>query len=238
MIVYPAIDLMGGHIVRLRQGRFDDATYYDADPVAALSAFASSGARWAHLVDLDGARAGRPVQQDLIAEVVKATGLKLQVGGGLRESAQIEALFAAGVERVVIGSLAVIDPQATDQLFDRFGAERLALSLDVRLVEGVPLVVTSGWSETSALSLWDAAARYPRMRHLLLTDVGRDGMLSGPNFDLLDEAGTRLPQVDVQASGGISSLADLRALRTAGAIVGKALWDGRFTLEEALDAVA
>jgi phosphoribosylformimino-5-aminoimidazole carboxamide ribotide isomerase len=117
---------------------------------------------------------------------------------------------------------------------DEFGAERITLSLDVRIADGVPNVAVSGWTEASGTSLWDVAARFPTARHLLLTDIARDGMLAGPNFALLDEAVERLPHLRVQASGGVSSIADLERLRTDGAIVGKALWECRIAIEEAL----
>ncbi|WP_166038005.1 1-(5-phosphoribosyl)-5-[(5-phosphoribosylamino)methylideneamino] imidazole-4-carboxamide isomerase [Sphingosinicella sp. YJ22] len=238
MILYPAMDLMGGRVVRLRQGRFDDATAYAADPAEALAEFAAAGAEWAHVVDLDGARAGEPVQHDLIARLAGTAKLKLQVGGGFRTRDQVARMLDFGVARVVIGSLTVKQPNLVRAFFEEFGAERITLSLDVRIEGGMPLVVASGWTEKSALSLWEAAALYPEARHILLTDVGRDGMLAGPNFALLEEAVKRLPAAQIQASGGVSSLDDLRRLGTAGTIVGKAIWDGRFTLAEALDACA
>jgi phosphoribosylformimino-5-aminoimidazole carboxamide ribotide isomerase len=238
MILYPAMDLMGGKVVRLRQGRFDDSTVYAADPAEALAEFAEAGAVWAHVVDLDGARAGKPVGHALIGRLAASAGLNLQVGGGFRTREQVAAMIDAGASRVVIGSLAVKQPELVRSFLAEFGGERITLSLDVRLDGGMPRVVTSGWTEESALSLWDAAALYPEARHILLTDIGLDGMLSGPNFDLLEEAAERLPAVQIQASGGVASLDDLRGLRSAGAIVGKALWEGRFTLAEALDACA
>lgn len=234
MIIYPAMDLMGGQVVRLRQGRFDAATTYPEQPADALLGFASKGAEWSHIVDLDGARAGRPVQHALIGALARDTKLKLQVGGGFRTSGQVQAMLESGVERVVIGSLAVKDPVLVNRWFDEFGPDRLVLSLDVRMIESAPVVAISGWSENSVSTLWEAAARLPKARHLLLTDIDRDGMLTGPNFDLLDEAVERLPNLKIQASGGVSSLADLERLTADGAIVGKALWEGRFTLEEAL----
>jgi phosphoribosylformimino-5-aminoimidazole carboxamide ribotide isomerase len=238
MIVYPAMDLMGGRVVRLVQGRFEEATTYPADPAEALAGFAAAGAEWAHVVDLDGARAAAPVQHDLLAALAAASPLRLQVAGGFRTAGQIERALDAGVARVVIGSLAVNDPPAVRHFLARFGGDHITLSLDVRLVGGVPLVATLGWTLDSGRSLWDIAALYPEARHLLLTDIGRDGMLAGPNFDLLEEAGRRLPHLAVQASGGVSSLDDLARLRTAGAIVGKALWEGRIGLAEAVRACA
>ncbi len=238
MIVYPAMDLMGGRVVRLVQGRFEEATAYAADPVEALPGFASAGAGWAHVVDLDGARAGAPVQHDLIAAPARRAPLKLQVAGGFRERVELARMFDAGVGRVAIGSLAVSDPETVRGFLADFGADRITLSLDVRIVGGTPFVAVSGWTEDSGRSLWDVAALYPEARHLLLTDIGRDGMLQGPNFELLEEAMRRLPQLAIQASGGVSSLADLKRLGTAGAIVGKALWEGRIDLAEAVRACA
>jgi phosphoribosylformimino-5-aminoimidazole carboxamide ribotide isomerase len=234
MIIYPAMDLMDGRVVRLRQGQFGESTIYPARPGDALRDFAHAGAEWAHIVDLDGARAGQPLQHERIAGLAALTKLNLQVGGGFRTREHVQAMLDAGVERVVIGSLAVKDAALVNGWIEAFGPDRVALSLDVRMIDDVPIVAVSGWSENSTSTLWDVADQFPAARHLLLTDIGRDGMLSGPNFSLLDEAGQRLPSLQIQASGGISRIADLRRLRTAGAIVGKALWEGRFTLEEAL----
>lgn len=238
MILYPAMDLMGGGVVRLAQGRFEEATAYSADPAEALDRFAAAGAIWAHVVDLDGARAREPVQHDLLAALAGAAPLNLQVAGGFRTRDHLAGMFDAGACRIVIGSLAVDRPDLVRGFFREFGGERVTLSLDVRLVDGVPVVATAGWTEDSGHTLWDVAALYPEARHLLLTDIGRDGMLAGPNFELLEEAAERLPQLAIQASGGISSLDDLRRLRTAGAIVGKAVWEGRIGLSEALHACA
>lgn len=238
MIIYPAMDLMGGRCVRLAQGRFDEATTYPADPAEALARFADAGAEWAHVVDLDGARAREPVQHALIASLARGSALNLQVAGGFRTRDQLERMFEAGVGRIVIGSLAVDRPDLVRGFLLEFGGERITLSLDVRLVDGVPVVATAGWTEDSGRSLWEVGALYPEARHLLLTDIGRDGMLAGPNFQLLEEASGRFPHLAIQASGGVSSLDDLRRLRTAGAIVGKALWEGRIDLAEALDACA
>lgn len=238
MILYPAMDLMGGRVVRLAQGRFEEATTYPADPAEALARFAAAGARWAHVVDLDGARAREPVQHELIASLARGAALNLQVAGGFRTRDQLASMFDAGVGRIVLGSLAVDRPDLLRGFLLEFGGERLTLSLDVRLVDGVPIVATAGWTEDSGRSLWDIADLYPEARHLLLTDIGRDGMLSGPNFELLEEAARRFPHLAIQASGGVSSLDDLRRLRTAGAIVGKALWEGRIDLVEALHACA
>ena len=234
MIILPAMDLIGGKAVRLQQGRFDAVTTYPTQPLDALRQFAAAGANWAHIVDLDGAKAGRPVQADLICELAGSAPLSLQVAGGYRDRDQIARVMDAGVARVVIGSLAVERPELVREWIADFGPDRITLSLDVRVIDGVPMVAIAGWTEDSGVSLWDVAGRLLNARHLLVTDIGRDGMLKGPNFDLYEEIAERLPDLKVQASGGVSSLADLERLRTDGAIVGKALWEGRFALEEAL----
>jgi phosphoribosylformimino-5-aminoimidazole carboxamide ribotide isomerase len=234
MIVYPAMDLLGGRCVRLSQGRFDAVTPYLVEPADALAGFAAAGAAWAHVVDLDGARERSPRQHELIAGLAREAPLKLQVAGGFREADQLAAMFDAGVGRVVIGSLAVQNPDLVRRFLADFGAERITLALDVNLVEGVAVVASAGWAETSGMSLWDVAALYPEARHMLITDIGRDGMMRGPNLDLLGEAVARLPQVRIQASGGVASLDDLRALPTAGVIIGKALWEQRIDLKEAI----
>ena len=236
MILYPAMDLMGGRIVRLRQGRFDEVTFYKPTPAGALRSFAEAGAIWAHVVDLDGAKAGAPAQHELLKSLAAASPLRLQVAGGVRSADHVAALLDAGAARVGVGSMAVRDPVSTRALLDRFGPERITLSLDVRMA-GEPMVATHGWQEDSGLSLWEVAARYPQAGHLLLTDIGRDGMLKGPNHELLAQAVERLPHLAIQASGGVTSLDDIARLTTNGAILGRAMWEGRLHLAEALAAV-
>lgn len=234
MIVYPAMDLMDGQCVRLAQGRFEDRTVYSSDPAEALAHFAEAGAEWAHIVDLDGARAREPRQHALIAELARTAALKLQVAGGFRTAEQIERMLDAGVGRVVIGSLAVQQPELVRNFIQRFGGDRITLAIDVNIIDGAPMVATAGWTETSTQTLWDIAAFYSDARHLLITDISRDGMLTGPNYELLSEAVRRLPHLEVQASGGISRTDDLKRLDTAGVIIGKALWEGLIDLKEAV----
>ena len=207
MIIVPAMDLMDGRCVRLSQGRFDDAVTYTDDPVEAVLAFERAGAEGVHVVDLDGARAGEPRQHGLIADVALSVAVALQVAGGFRDAQHLQRMFDAGVDMVAIGSLAVKQPELVRGFIQRFGGDRITLALDVNIVDDVPYVATSGWTETSRQSLWDVAAFYPEARHLLLTDIGRDGMLTGPNVALIREAVDRLPHLEVQASGGVSSLA-------------------------------
>lgn len=237
MILLPAIDLAGGRCVRLTQGDFARETAYGSDPAAAIAGFAEQGAVEAHVVDLDGARARAPRQHHLLAALAAATPMKLQVAGGFRTAAHVAAMLDAGVDRVVIGSLAAEDPVGFDGLLDRFGPERLVLALDVKLDGETPLVATQGWTRISRLSLDAMLARFSSIRHLIVTDIERDGMLSGPNLALTGKVTSRYPAIKLQASGGVASLADLSALREAGAaraIVGKAIWERRFTVVEGL----
>ena len=243
MILYPAIDLIAGRCVRLAQGDFARETRYDEDPAAALARFAEAGATWAHIVDLDGARAKEPRQHALLADLAKTSPLNLQVAGGVRTPAHVATLLDAGVSRVVVGSLAVNDPPAFAALLEEFGPDRLTLALDVRvegeIVErGKAMVATHGWAEGSGQSLDEVLDQFPAVKHLLVTDIGRDGMLTGPNVPLIQAIVDWYPSVALQASGGVADLDDLAILAqsgAAGAIVGKALWEGRFTVAEALD---
>jgi phosphoribosylformimino-5-aminoimidazole carboxamide ribotide isomerase len=242
VIVYPAIDLRGGVCVRLMHGRFDQVTEYDADPVARLATFVEEGATWAHIVDLDGAQNGRAVQHELIGDLASRFDIRIQSGGGVRTFEDIWALLDAGVGRVVVGSSAVTDPGNTGAWLDQFGPERLTLALDVRADGDTYRPSLKGWTEASAFDLWTVLDWYPPelLKHVLITDVGRDGALTGPNLDLLAEVIRRRPDLKVQASGGVSSLADLTAARAIGcdgAIVGRAIYEGRFTVEQALEAV-
>ena len=241
MIVYPAIDLRGGVCVRLMHGRFDQVTEYDTVPAARLAAFAASGAQWCHIVDLDGAEAGRAMQHDLIGELAQSLAIRIQSGGGVRTADDVARLLDAGVARVVVGSLAVSDPATVRDWLGRFGPEAITLALDVRIADGVPRPALKGWTEASGIDLWAALDAYPvgALSHILVTDVGRDGALTGPNLDLLAQVRDRRPDLKLQASGGVASVEDLSAIRDAGcdgAIVGRALYEGRFTLEQALSA--
>ena len=241
MIVYPAIDLKDGICVRLMHGRFDAVTRYDDQPAARLTAFAAAGARWAHIVDLDGAEAGRAVQHALIGDLARAVDIRIQSGGGVRSADDVAALINAGVARVVVGSLAVSQPETVADWLRRFGPDRITLAIDVKADGDRWIPALKGWTEAAGVDLWTALDRYPPdlARHLLVTDVGRDGALTGPNLDLLGEIIRRRPDLKVQASGGVASVADLTAaaaLGCDGAIVGRALYENRFTLEEALAA--
>lgn len=239
MIVYPAIDLSGGACVRLRRGDFAERTTYSNDPLEQVRAFASEGAEWVHVVDLDGARDGDVRQTDTILDLARTSGVALQVGGGLRDAAHIATLLSGGVSRVVVGSTALEAPERTRGWLARFGADRIALAFDVRMKAETPFPAMHGWRRDQDVTLWDWLDRYSdaAVGHVVVTDIGRDGMLAGPHVDLYEEMGRRFPDIDVIASGGVSALADLEALAripVAGAIVGKALYEKRFSLAEAL----
>jgi len=236
MRLIPAIDLKGGRCVRLLRGDFAAETRYDAAPRDLLAKYRGYGADWIHVVDLDGARDGSAVNRDLLAELAALPGVKLQIGGGLRDLQSVERTLEAGVARIVIGSAAVTRPDEVVRWLERFGPERIVLALDVRIDGGgTPRVATHGWQHQSELSLWDAVARFEAARHVLCTDVSRDGALSGPNLDLYRDATARLPRIAWQASGGIRDARDLDALAacgTAAAVSGKALLDDLIPLEE------
>lgn len=241
MILYPAIDLRQGACVRLMHGRFDQVTRYDDHPAARLAAFAAAGAEWAHIVDLDGAEAGRAVQHPLIGELASSVAIRIQAGGGVRSEADVQALLDNGATRVVVGSLAVSQPDTVTQWLERFGAEALTLAIDVRPDGDRYVPALKGWTEAATVDLWAALDRYPPglARHLLVTDVSRDGALTGPNLELLAEIIRRRPDLDVQMSGGVSGLQDIaegRRIGCAGAVIGRALYEGKFTLDQALTA--
>ena len=238
MELIPAIDLRDGRVVRLLQGDFDQETRYELSPQALLARYAGAGARWVHVVDLDGARDGQAANRPVVAALAACGGPSIQSGGGLRSSRSVKALLAAGVKRAVLGSVAVHEPGEVMEWFEEFGTESLVLALDVRLdAAGIPRVTTHGWREQSSISLWDLVRRYLSvgLRHVLCTDVSRDGALTGPNLSLYREAVVRFPEIAWQASGGVRDVPDLKALSETGvsaAIAGKALIEGHIDLED------
>jgi phosphoribosylformimino-5-aminoimidazole carboxamide ribotide isomerase len=229
MRLIPAIDLKAGHCVRLLQGDFAAETRYPADPHILLENYRTLGADWLHLVDLDGARGGSLGNQAIIVRMAAQNAVKLQVGGGLRNTASLAQMLDAGVARVVVGSAAVLQVEQVQEWLKHFGAERVALAFDVRVDQaGVPRVTTHGWQRQSELTLWSAVDSYSgsELMHVLCTDVDRDGSLTGPNIDLYAHAVRRYPHLEWQASGGVRDARDLHALAHAGAsaaISGKAL---------------
>ena len=239
MLLVPAIDIRGGRCVRLLQGRFDAETVYAEDPADVLAQYLELGARRIHVVDLDGARAGSQGNRDTLARLVTAAPEQaLQVGGGIRTRQTAEDLLSLGLARVVVGSVAVSQPAEVRTWLRELGADRVVLAFDVRLdAGGTPRLATHGWENQTDTSLWDAVEGYlaAGLRHVLCTDVARDGALTGPNVALYAEAVRRYPAVEWQASGGVARIDDLHALAATGVasvVSGKALLEGRLDPKE------
>lgn len=238
----PAIDLRGGRVVRLRRGDFGAETTYGADPVAVARSFAATGARWLHVVDLDGARDGRRQQAAVMASIVEAVGeegVAVQVAGGLRTLDAVASALATGARRVVVGTAAIRDAGFGRRSVERFGADRIVAAIDVRAGRALGDAWQAGshdpGAEEAVAALADAG-----VERFAVTAVDRDGILEGPNLELLGRI-VRLDRGAIIASGGVSSLADLRSVRDlgcAGAIVGRALYEGRLDVRDALAAVA
>jgi phosphoribosylformimino-5-aminoimidazole carboxamide ribotide isomerase len=233
--VIPAVDIRNGRVVRLRHGDVAQETVYDDDPVAVARAWARDGATRLHLVDLDGAMAGRPVQRAVVDRVVAAVDVPCQVAGGLRDADAIGAAFEAGADRVVLGTALLERPKLAWAVVERYGPDRVVGALDVR--DG--RAVGGGWQEGAAsMELGDAVRRLRAagVRVLAVTAIARDGTLEGPDLGVLHAVRAIAPEARLIASGGIASLGDLHAVAAAGceaAIVGRALYDGRFSLAEA-----
>lgn len=238
MNVIPAIDLHGGKCVRLYQGDFSRTTEYSDDPVGVARSFGGLGTTDLHIVDLDGAQTGAQANREIVAAILGETTLTIQLGGGIRDRQAVADWLDAGVARCVIGSLAVTDPDAVKSWLASFGGDRLVIALDVRFDgHGVPLVTTHGWTRASDTTVYESLGEYVAagVRHVLCTDVSRDGAMSGPNVELYRRILERFPALRLQASGGVRDVGDLRALRDHGipaAITGRALLDGRITTKE------
>ena len=234
MRLLPSIDLRDGQCVRLLHGDFDAETRYDITPQALHSRYRALGAQWLHCVDLDGARDGQLANRDLI-EAMAADGLpRLQVGGGVRSREIVEDLLQAGIGRVIVGSAAIETPADVARWIEVFGPERIGLAIDVRLdADSVPRVQTRGWQQSTSATLWDTVQQFLSggLRHVLCTDIARDGALQGPNLELYADCVRRFPAIEWQASGGVRDAQDLEALAEVGvaqAISGKALLERRF----------
>jgi phosphoribosylformimino-5-aminoimidazole carboxamide ribotide isomerase len=240
LTLYPAIDLKDGACVRLRRGDMDAATVYSDNPAGQALAWQAAGCRWVHVVDLNGAFAGRPVNQDAVNAILKAVTIPVQLGGGIRDMAGVEAWLAAGVSRVILGSAAVKQPALVHQACRRFPG-RIAVGIDAR----AGLVATEGWAETSTLTALDLALRFEQAgaAAIIYTDIARDGMLGGVNIEATLDLASQVTTA-VIASGGVGGPQDLRDLRARGdgvldgVIVGRALYDGRLDPAEALRILA
>lgn len=233
MIVYPAIDLRGGRCVRLVEGDFSRETEFDADPADAARRWAAAGAEWLHVVDLDGALAGEPVNVDAIRRIREAIEIPMQLGGGLRERAHLDAAFAMGVSRVILGTAAISNHRLVEEAVAAYG-DRVAVGLDAR--DG--RLAAGGWLEQTDVKATELAERLREagVRHFIATDIARDGTLSGPNLSSLSEL-VELLGSGVIASGGVGTTDDITRIAETGAdgaIVGRALYDGRVRLEDAI----
>jgi phosphoribosylformimino-5-aminoimidazole carboxamide ribotide isomerase len=236
MLIMPAIDLRGGKCVRLRQGDYSQETVFGDDPEAMARRWVGSGARALHLVDLDGAKAGKPVNGKVIRHIVEAIDVPCQVGGGLRTEADIQAILEAGVARVVLGTRALQDPAWVRQMANEY-PNRIVIGLDAR--DGK--VATHGWLNTSNASVLDVAREFANwpLYAIVYTDISRDGMLEGPNVDGIAELAAAVP-VPVIASGGVTTLQnvrDLMAINVFGCIIGRALYEGQIDLTTVLEMV-
>ncbi len=240
MIIFPAIDIKDGKVVRLRQGEFSDVTEYSLDPLDVAYEWQRCGAQWLHIVDLDGAQNGEIKNFDTIARIAKDIALPIQMGGGVRGEAEIEKLLGAGVRRVILGTRAVADKPFLKKILARFG-EKIAVSLDCK--DGY--VTQKGWTETTQVKGTDFAKELEAagLACLIYTDIKRDGMLTGPNWEALSEILSTV-KIPVIASGGIANLEDIKKLLTIrprkvlGAITGKAIYEGKLDLKEAIKLAA
>lgn len=238
--VYPAIDVRAGRVVRLRQGDYGRETQYDDDPFALAMRYADAGARWLHLVDLDAARDGGYALGPLLERIAADGRLRVQTGGGVRGVGDVQRILGCGASRVVVGSLAVADAPLVAGWFERFGGEAIVVACDVRQDrDGHWWPATHGWTRNAAIALQDLAVMHAAagMRHLLCTDISRDGTMAGPNFELYAQLLRGLPWLQLQASGGAREAGDVaRAIATgcSGIVLGKALLEGRIRLDEAL----
>lgn len=238
MRLIPAIDLQDGKCVRLFQGDFEKSTEYSSDPVEVAAQFAALQATDLHIVDLDGARYGKQLNQNIVSAIVSKTKMTVQLGGGIRESSTLEGWFESGVARCVIGSLAITEPDTVKSWLTRFGGDRIVLALDVKLdAQGEPMITTHGWTRDSTMTLFECIDDFlsAGLRHVLCTDVSRDGAMAGPNLELYARIVDSYPELQLQASGGVRGIDDLeqlRRLRVPAAISGRALLDGKITAEE------
>jgi phosphoribosylformimino-5-aminoimidazole carboxamide ribotide isomerase len=238
--VYPAIDVRAGRVVRLRQGDYHAQTEYPAPPSRVALDLAAQGARWLHLVDLDAAREGGYTLLPLLREIVAASPLKVQTGGGVRNEADVEVLLEAGAARVVVGSVAIREPERVTGWLRTYGSDRITVALDARRGDdGQWRLPSHGWTEQSGRTLPALASDYAAagLRHLLCTDIERDGMLAGPGVAMYQALCAALPGLRVQASGGVRDVRDIAAVREAGCagvVVGKALLEARMGLVEAI----
>lgn len=239
-MIIVALDLIDNKVVRLKQGDYEQKTVFNYDPLELIVSAYNQGAKLIHIVDLDGAKDTSKRQSDFIESLVKKSPLPIQTGGGIRSYDDVADLLKRGVERVVIGSMCVNNTEETIKILKDFGSDKICLALDVRVIEGVPYVATHGWLQTSSKKMYDLIDFYLQynLKHILVTDISKDGMLSGPNVNLYQNICVKYPQLNVIASGGVSSLDDIKALKKVkvpSVILGKSLLVNKFTVKEAIE---
>jgi phosphoribosylformimino-5-aminoimidazole carboxamide ribotide isomerase len=235
MTIIPSIDIINGQCVRLLQGDYAKKTVYQATPKEMAKTFKENGASVLHVVDLEGAKNGEITQLNTIEEIVNAFQGIVQVGGGVREASDIENLLSMGVSRAVVGTRAIQHKAA--EWLEQFGAEHIVLALDFKMIDSEPFVSMSGWTEDTTTTVWDLLNQYHSAKHVLCTDIGRDGMQQGPNMTFYGECVKRYPHINMQASGGVGSIDDVKTLSllgVAGAIIGKAIYENKISLKEAI----
>ena len=242
MYIIPAIDLRHQKCVRLYQGDYAQETIYSEDPIATAEKFQSAGSSWLHIVDLDGAKNPDAHQRDLIEKIKQHTTLNIQTGGGIRQEAQVTELLKIGVKRIIIGSLAVKEPALIKSWMHTYGADRFILAVDVDKVADDYFIALHGWQEKSDQKLFAFLDDFMQagLVHALCTDISRDGTLKGPNIELYQAILKQYPNLQLQASGGIASLDDLIALqeqKLTACIIGRALYEGKFTVDEAIGSL-
>lgn len=238
-MLIPAIDLIEGQVVRLFQGDYQQQTHYALDPLELVEQYAKQGAQWLHIVDLTGAKDTQRRQLSLLSDMASTQAMRFQAGGGIRNESDVEQLLSTGIERVVVGSLAAKEPERVRAWFSQYGPESIVLALDVNITpEGEKLIATHGWQENSGVELEPLLESFCEAgaRHVLCTDISKDGTLTGTNCELYGEMVKHFPQISWQASGGIGSLEDIQQLKPTqvqNVILGRALLEGKFTLEQA-----
>lgn len=238
-VIIPALDLIDGQVVRLHQGDYGKQTTYTYSPIEKFAEYVADGANYLHLVDLTGAKDPKKRQIGLIEQIIQSTDAQVQVGGGIRTEQEIKALFDIGASRVVIGSMAVKEKQTVKDWFKSYGADRFVLALDVNIIDNQNFIAISGWQENSGVLLESLIDEYLEvgLKHVLCTDISKDGTLLGSNVTLYKNLTQSYPKLAIQSSGGIGSLDDIRAIKKTGVfgiIVGRALLEGKFDVKGAI----
>ena len=236
MILFPAIDIKDGKVVRLRQGNYDDMKVYDLDPIEVAASYKEAGAEWMHVVDLDGAKTGKSMNFGVISDIVKSTSLNVEVGGGIRDAERIRNYLNAGAKRVILGTASIENPDFTKLMLQEY-SDYVAIGVDAR--DGY--VAIHGWRQITSMKSEDFCSRLADAgcKYIIYTDISKDGLLQGTNLEAYSNL-SKLKGVNITASGGISSIDELKTLKSYniyGAIIGKALYEGKINLKDALEAL-